>query len=52
MTEVNLMTALVFYSMVRSIESLESLERAYELVTSLSVEVFLGALQTEQNIGC
>ena len=44
-TEVNLITAL------GSIESLERLERAHELVTSLTVEVFPGALQTEQKIG-
>ena len=50
-TEVNLMTALEFYSMVSSIESLERLERAHQLVTSLSVQVFPGALQTEQKIG-
>ena len=51
MTDVNLMTALGFCSMVSSIESLERLERAHELVTSLSVEVFPGELQTEQKIG-
>ena len=50
-TEVNLITALEFYSMTSSIESLERLERAHGLVTSLSVEVFPGALQTEQKIG-
>ena len=50
-TKMNLMTALGFYSMVSSIESLERLERAQELVTSLSVEVFPVALQTEQKIG-
>ena len=49
--EVNLTTALGFCSMVSSIESLERLERAHELVTSLSVQVFPGALQTEQKIG-
>ena len=37
--------------MMTSIESLERLERAHEVVTSLSVEVFPGALQTEQKIG-
>ena len=47
-TEVNLITALGFCSMTSSIESLERLERAHGLVTSLSVEVFPGALQTEQ----
>ena len=50
-TEVNLITALGFCSMTSSIESLERLERAHELVTSLSVEVFSVALQTEQKIG-
>ena len=50
-TDVNLTTTLGFCSMTSSIESLERLERAHELVTSLSVEVFPGALQTEQKIG-
>ena len=51
-TDLNLTTALVFCSMTSSIESLERpLERAHELVTSLSVELFPGALQTEQKIG-
>ena len=50
-TDVNLTTALGFCSMTSSIESLERLELAHELVTSLSVEVFPGALQTEQKIG-
>ena len=50
-TDVNLITALGFCSMTNSIESLERLERAHELVTSLIVEVFPGALQTEQKIG-
>ena len=50
-TEMNLITALGVYSMKSSIESLERLERAHGLVTSLSVEVFPGALQTEQKIG-
>ena len=49
-TEVNLITALGFCSMTSSIESLERLERAPGLVTSLSVEVFSGALQTEQKV--
>ena len=51
LTEVNLITALSFCSMNSSIESLERLERAYGLVTSLSVKVFSGALQMEQEIG-
>ena len=46
-----LTTTLGFCSMVSSIQSLERLERAHDLVTSLSVEVFPGALQTEQKIG-
>ena len=50
-TEVNLITALGFYSMTSSIESLERLELAHGLVTSLSFKVFPGALQTEQKIG-
>ena len=50
-TEVNLITALGFYSMTSSIESLERLERAHGLMTSLIVEVFPGSLQTEQKIG-
>ena len=50
-TEVNLITAMGFCSMTSSIESLEHLERAHGLVTSLSVEVFPGALQTEQKFG-
>ena len=50
-TEVNLITALGFCSMTSSIESLEHLEHAHELVTSLSVEIFPGALQIEQKIG-
>ena len=50
-TEVNLITALGFCTMTSSIESLEPLERAHWLVTSLRVEVFSGALQIEQKIG-
>ena len=37
--------------MTSSIESLERLDHSHGLVTSLSVEVFPGALQTEQKIG-
>ena len=50
-TEVNLTIALGFCSMTNSIEPLERLERAHELMTSLSVEVFPGALKTVQKIG-
>ena len=39
-TEVNLITALELYSMTSSIEALEPLERAYELLKALSMEVF------------
>ena len=47
-TEVNLVTALGFYSMSGSLESLLSLEQRHEMVTAISVEVFPGVLQTEQ----
>ena len=50
-TEVNLITALGFCSMTSSIESLKRLGRNHGLVTSLSMEVFPGALQTMQKIG-
>ena len=50
-TEVNLTTAIGFWSMLSSIESLECLERAHEFVTFLSMEVFPGSLQTEKKIG-
>ena len=48
--EVNLMTALGFYSMVSSIELMDREERAHELGTSLSVEVCAGALQRQQKV--
>ena len=47
-TEVNLVTALGFYSMFGSLESLLNLEQKHEMVTAISVEVFPGALQTEK----
>ena len=47
-TEVNLVTALGFYSMFGSLESLLNLEQKHEMVTTISVEVFPGVLQTEQ----
>ena len=47
-TEVNLVTALGFYSMFGSLESLLNLEQKHEMVTAISVEVFPGVLQTEQ----
>ena len=47
-TEVNLVTALGFYSMFGSLESLLNLEQKHEMVTAISVEVFPGVLQAEQ----
>ena len=47
-TEVNIVTALGFYSMFGSLESLLNLEQRHEMVTAISVEVFPGVLQTEQ----
>ena len=47
-TEVNLLTALGFYSMFGSLESLLNLEQRHEMVTAISVEVFPAVLQTEQ----
>ena len=46
--EVNLVTALGFYSMFGSLESLLNVEQKHEMVTAISVEVFPGVLQTEQ----
>ena len=46
--EVNLVTALGFYSMFGSLESLMNLEQKHKMVTAISVEVFPGVLQTEQ----
>ena len=51
-TEVNLVTALRFYSMFSSLESPMNLEQKNEKVTTISVEVFPGVLQTaEKYIG-
>ena len=47
-TEVNLVTALGFYSMFGSLESPLNLEQKHEMVTAINVEVFPGILQTEQ----
>ena len=47
-TEVNLVTALGFYSMFGSLESLLNLEQKREMVTAISVKVFPVVLQTEQ----
>ena len=47
-TEVNLVTALGFYSVFDSLESLLNLEQKHEVLRTISVEVFPGVLQTEQ----
>ena len=47
-TEVNLVTALGFYSTFGSLESLLNLDQKHEMVTAISVELFSGVLQTEQ----
>ena len=47
-TEVNLATALGFYNMFSSLESLLNLKQKYEMVTAISVELFPGELHTEQ----
>ena len=47
-TEVNLVTALGFYSLFSSLESLLNLGQRHEMVTAISVEVFPGVLQAEQ----
>ena len=47
-TKVSLVTALGFFSMFGSLESLLNLEKKHEMVTTISVEVFPGVLQTEQ----
>ena len=47
-TEVNLVTAVGFYSMFGSLESLLNLEQKHEMVNAIIVEVFPGVLQTEQ----
>ena len=47
-TEVNLVTALGFYTMFGSLGSLLNLEKKHEMVTAISVKVVPGVLQTEQ----
>ena len=47
-TDVNLLTALEFWSLFASLESLLVLEQKHEMVIAISVEVFPGVLQTEQ----
>ena len=49
-TEVNLVTALGFYLIFGSLESLLNLEQKLEMVTNISVEVVPGVLQTEQKL--
>ena len=44
----NLVTALGFYSLFGSLESLLNLEQNHEMVTTNCVQVFPGVLQTEQ----
>ena len=47
-TEVNLVTALGFYSKFSSLESQLNLKKKHEMVTAISVERLTGVLQTEQ----
>ena len=47
-TELNHVTAIDFYSMFGSLESLLNLEQKHEMVTTISLEVFPGVLQTKQ----
>ena len=47
-TEVNLVSALGFFSMFGFLESLLKLEQKHEMVTAISLEVFLGVLQIKQ----
>ena len=47
-TEVNLVTALGFYSMFGFLESLLNLKQKHEMVTAISVEVFPGVLEIDQ----
>ena len=47
-TEVNLVTALGYYSMFGSLESLLNLKQKHEMVMAISVEVFQRVMQTEQ----
>ena len=46
-TEVNLVTALGFYSIFGSFESLLNQEQKHEMVTAISVELFPGVLQID-----
>ena len=49
-TEVNLVTALGFYSMFGSLESLLNLEQKHEMVTTISVEVFRDCCKPSRSI--
>ena len=48
-TELNLVTALGFYSMFGSLETPLNLEQKHEMITTISAEVFPGNLQTKKN---
>ena len=50
-TEVNLVTALAFYSKFGSLESPLNLEQKHEMVTAISVEVFPGVQTEQKHIG-
>ena len=47
-TQAKLVTALGFYSMFGSLESLLNLEQKHKMVTTFNAEVFPGVLQAEQ----
>ena len=47
-TEVNLVTALGFYSMFGSLELFLGLEKKHEMVRAITVEAFPGVLETKQ----
>ena len=49
-TELNLVTALGFYSMLGSLESPLNLEQKHEMVTTISAEAFPGNLQTKKKL--
>ena len=49
-TEVNIVTALGFYSMFGSLESLLNLKQKHEVVTTISVEVFPEFCQPSRTI--
>ena len=49
-TEVNLVTALGFYSMFGSLESLLNLEQKHEMVSTISVEVASGSFANRAKV--